>query len=244
MASRMSKYNNDEFETLSRLEKNENLYKDLYRTELENFDISSNATILGENNEEINVEKIKAILDTRYKEVPKRRSIRLEEETEPYFEEDITKEYDINAILNKAREDKPVVYEEERAKKLRDTQYDILKQINVVENAEKNEEDLQNLINTITLNESKTLSDSTGLFSDLKGDSKTEVFEEIKKEDKKEDKKIEQTFFSDSTQFSTKDFESLDVDRPKKNKVKEFLIILILFAFIAGVVVFVKSILG
>lgn len=243
MASRMSKYNSAERESLSRLKKNELLYKELHRTELENFDISSNATILGENKDEINVEKIKAILDTRYKEMPKRRSIRLEEDNEPYFEEDITKEYDINAILTRAREEKPLDYEEDRTKKLRDTQYDILKQINVLETSEIKEEDLQDLINTITINEQKTLTESTGLFSDLKGDGETEVFGEIKQPEKN-DTKIEQTFFSKSTQFSTKDFETLDEGKPKKNKFKEILLYLILLAFVAGIIIFVKSIMS
>ncbi len=248
MASRMSKYSDSSEKKVTRLEKNQEMYKKLHQTELENFDVSSNATILGENDDYIDIEKVKAILDTRYNDVPKRKSIRLEEDPEPYFEEEITKEYDINAILNKAREDKPLDYEEDRSKKLRDTQYDILRKINVSKDDDEKEDELKELINTITLNEQKTKEETNDLFSDLKGSTKTEVFDGIE-EDNKTTKldnttKMEQTFFSKSTQFNTKDFESLEEEKPKKSKSKEILLVLIMLVFIAGVVIFIKSILG
>ena len=78
MSGRMNKYFDEEVPS-SRLAKNEELYKEISKSELDNYEVKSNSTVLGANNAEIDVEKIKKILDTRYNEIPKRRSIRLEE---------------------------------------------------------------------------------------------------------------------------------------------------------------------
>lgn len=209
MSTRMVKYYEDEVPN-SRVKKNEELYKEISKSEIQNYEVKSNTTVLGENNSEIDVEKIKKILDTKYKEIPKRRSFRIEEEETKVEEkkEDTTKEYDINVILEKAKEQKPDNYEEERLKKLRNTQFDILKNLNVKE--EDNEEDdiddnLKKLINTITINENigknnvkfnsksnkeeqiKTTKENTtntalDILSDLKGDDDTEVLEGLKEE--------------------------------------------------------------
>ena len=80
MSSRMTKYYDEPEITNSRYHKNEELYKEISKSELNSYDVKSNATILGDNKNEIDVEKIKKILDTKYNETPKRRSIRLETE--------------------------------------------------------------------------------------------------------------------------------------------------------------------
>ena len=61
---------------------------------------------------------IKSILDTHYKDAPKRRSIAIEDEEIVKTKAEETKEYDINVILDKAREVKEDDYEKERNKKL------------------------------------------------------------------------------------------------------------------------------
>ena len=66
MGSRMNKYYDDEEITVSRYQKNEELYREISKSELTRFDVKSNATILGDNKNEIDVEKIKKILDTKY----------------------------------------------------------------------------------------------------------------------------------------------------------------------------------
>ena len=77
--SRMSKYYDEGEITNSRYRKHEELYKEISKNELDNYEVKSNATVIGENKNEIDVEKIKKILDTKYNEAPKRQSIRLEE---------------------------------------------------------------------------------------------------------------------------------------------------------------------
>jgi hypothetical protein len=242
MNTRMEKYDPDMPLEMSRQSRNAELYKTINKSELNNYDIKSNATVLGPSNKgQIDVEQIKKILDTRYNELPKRKSIRIDdldnEEEAP--KEESTKEYDINAILEKARTDKPLTYEEERAKKLRDTQFDILKNLDLEKDKEDNTEEetkLLDLINTITINEDKSkspeVSDALDILSDLKGDDNTVVIEGMKEEDKdntvtisegeiispiekdssKDEKTstIEKTFFTKSSTFDKKDFEKLD----------------------------------
>ena len=165
MDTRMSKYDNEDLSTGSRVKKNAKLYETINNNELNDFTLRSNATVIGNQENEIDVEKIKRILDTRYKDVPKRKSIRIEQEEDEEVKEVPTKEYDLNVFLEKAKDEKPETYEEVRAKKLRDTQFDILKNLKIDDNIDEEEaenkgpkpedNDLLNLINTITMNEAK-----------------------------------------------------------------------------------------
>ena len=160
MDTRINKYN--ESDKMSRVSKNSDLYKQINDSELDNFNVHSNATVIGNQEREIDVEQIKKILDKRYNDRPQRRSIRVEprEEVSRLDKED-TKEYDLTKVLEKAKDEKVETYEEVRAKKLRNTQYDILNNLNIEEAEEKEEkkinpeENLMNLINTITINEAK-----------------------------------------------------------------------------------------
>ena len=167
--SRLDKYSDDK--KMSRVTRNEELYKEIKDSELDGYNIRSNATVIGNQEPEIDIEKIKKILDTKYNEAPKRKSIRVEpkHEENSIIDDVPTKEYDLNIILEKAKDEKPETYEEARAKKLRNTQYDILNNLNIGDNDEdysvenniekseinKAEEDLMELINTITINEAK-----------------------------------------------------------------------------------------
>lgn len=181
MKSRSEKYADDEKKIYqSRASRNSNLYKEINNSEIENFNIASNAKIIGENDSNyVNVDKLKEILEKNYHDIPKRREVKLVsnmEEEELTLEE--TKEYDINAILEKAREEKEIDYDKERLKRIRDTQYDILKNLNVEEEhkeskvaGDKTKEELLELINTITENElQKTKLDPLDILTDLKGD--------------------------------------------------------------------------
>lgn len=223
MDSRMNKYSEEK--RMSRVSRNVELYKEISESELDNFSVKSNATVIGNQEPEIDIEKIKKILDKKYNEVPKRRSIRVEpREEESRLVDDVpTKEYDLNVILEKAKDEKTETYEEARAKKLRNTQFDILNNLNVDDSKyvtdektqdkpemKKAEEDLMELINTITINEAKIKEehqkmgeevediDPLSILEDLKGDDNTAVYEKmteevkvIKKEDKIEDEKVD-----------------------------------------------------
>jgi len=261
MSFRMSKYYNEpEVEDVpnTRYKRNEELYKEINKSELENYDVKSNATILGNHDNEIDVDKIKRILDTKYNEAPKRKSIRLEETVDVEEEKETTKEYDINIILEKAREEKEVNYEEERLKKLRDTQFNILKNLNL-EKYDKNDsdeeddvhDDLKNLIDTIAFNE-KNHNTALDILSDLKGSDNTETLSGLKEEAEKieEKKNITDTqminsFYTSSNALKNKDFEDID-DFSKSiesnNTFIKVLIAIIALVFIVGAILIIKTI--
>lgn len=267
MSSRMNKYYEETNNPMTRTSKNQDLYKDISKSELENYSIKSNATVLGDNKNEIDVEKIKKILDTKYNEVPKRKSIKIEEEPEEIIEREDTKEYDIKAILEKAKVDKNVSYEEERLKKLRDTQFDILSNLNIKKEEESEPVNFQNnnlkeLINTIALNERLHNNDvDFDLLDDLKGGDDTEVFEAMKElenelENDKEEfeltgkndiledktmtsKELEQSFYTTSNSIVNRDFEDVEEGM---NIFLKILISVVVIAFLIGIAVVVKSI--
>ena len=216
MDTRMNKYDNKSF---SRVAKNEELYKEINDASLDNFSVRSNATVIGNQDPEIDIEKIKKILDTKYNNAPKRKSIRIDiPEEEEEVDTEPTKEYDLNVVLEKAKDELPETYEEARAKKLRNTQFDILNNLHIEEDQEeeepsKAEEDLMELINTISINEKKISeiseklgqnaheeikeqvtpeekeNDAFGILDELKGSDDTEVYESMTEKIKKVEKK-------------------------------------------------------
>ena len=197
MKTRMEKYYDEENNNIAlREKKNKSLYENIDDYEVEDYKIEANATVLDNNAKNIDVEKIKKILDTKYNRQPKRRSIVLEEEkySEPDISLDETREYDINAILEHARSEKEVDYEKERLKKIRDTQYDILNSLDI-EGEEKEEEktennELMDLINTITAKELEVKNtkksdnlDPLDILTDLKGSDDTVVVDGVRDEE-------------------------------------------------------------
>ena len=203
MKTRINKYY-DETPSFAprRTAKNNELYEEIKKSEIENFDIGSNAKVIGNNEAQIDINKLKDILEKNYQEVPKRRSLKLDIPEEEEIEMEKTKEYDINATLEKAREEKEVDYQRERLKKVRDTQYDILKNLEVDQEEpkskaadERTKDELLDLIQTINLNETqrKTINalaeeeeteinddtetelDPLDILNDLRGDENTVV---------------------------------------------------------------------
>ncbi len=203
MQTRMQKYYKENTETPLRQQKNESLYENINNYEVEDYRIDSNATVIDNNAKEIDVEKIKKILDTKYNKEPKRRSIIVDDPEEtPDIDMDETREYDINAILEKARSEKEVDYSEERLKKIRDTQFDILNSLDLDKKEEEAipeepkdisnktpDTELMDLINTITMHEiAPTKANDADLnpldiLTDLKGDENTVVVGGIHEEE-------------------------------------------------------------
>lgn len=270
MDSRLEKYSEEK--NLSRVSRNSELYKEINNNELDNFSVKSNATVIGNQEPEIDIEKIKKILDTKYKEGPKRKSIRIEptKEESRLLDDTPTKEYDINVILEKAKDEKEETYEEVRAKKLRNTQFDILNNLNIKEpkeeieknNSKKAEEDLIELINTITINESKKKAieeerelDPLNILEDLKGDEGTAVYEKMVEEVtntnlekaeeqiKENQKAIDNSFYTNNL-FKKKDFEEDNNEFNEDEKLNiwiKILIVLVIILFLAGIFLFLKS---
>lgn len=271
METRIDKFN--ESKRMSRVAKNIDLYKEINDTELDNFNVRSNATVIGNQDKEIDVEQIKKILDKRYNSAPRRRSIRIEPQEEvSKISVDDTKEYDLTKVLEKAKDEKVETYEENRAKKLRNTQYDILNNLNLDASDEEvkeekkidPEENLMNLINTITINEAKKQEsknddvDPLDILTDLKGEDDTQVYDsvttvtkitEIKEKEKEKidnnkDNNIDNSFYTDNL-FKKKDFEEDSNDFVDEDKLSigiKILIALVIIVFVVGLILFIKSV--
>lgn len=202
MQSRMDRYNSSEqlektitskFEInkgTSRQARNQKLYENYGDTQLDNFDVDNNVSVIGNNSKNIDIDSLRDMLDKKYREpVPKKKE-------NDYDEDQVamrlaeTREYDLSQILEKARANKELDYEKDRLMKLHNTQYDILKNLNLygeneTEESEdenenvvnvsrprsENEKRLLDLIDTINENEFRNTQElALDIFSDLTGD--------------------------------------------------------------------------
>lgn len=201
----------------SRQQKNEELYQSIKNSEIKDFDSTSNIKIIGESNGGIDVNKLRDILEKNYQEPTKTRRIKYEDisndDQEKEVELEKTRDFDINTILEQAREEKVDDYEKDRLKKIRDTQFDILKSLELdkEENSkvakEETKEELLDLINTININEKKKelevnnnetdKMDPLDILTELKGDGTIVagaalLKDDIKEVTKDEDENIEE----------------------------------------------------
>jgi len=184
MKSRMEKYYNQNEEFVGRTAKNENLYRK------KDYSVySSNETVIDTNNE-IDITKLKNIIQSRedYQRAKSYRNMLndkkfdyddIEVEEDSYEE----KNYDINALLQKVKDEKDTLDEKDKMRKLRNTQYDILSNLDIkskktkpANDLEQQKEDLKDLINSITnknssvngnISDAEEDNDPLGLLADL-----------------------------------------------------------------------------
>lgn len=204
MQSRMDKYNDTTVFT-SRVEKNRALYEEVKNSSINDFDIEDNTKLMDNNSSRIDAGNLRNLLDNDYSDnTPKRKSIFIENEHDEKEKVQDTKEYDINAILRKAKEGKDINYNKERLRSVRQTQYEILNNIDLTktDESEKNyqkkkkveEDNLMDLINTITALELKNkqnkvkedVSEALDLFDDLNNGEEIKA-EELKHEIEKQE---------------------------------------------------------
>ena len=186
---------------------------------------------------------------------------------------DETREYDINAILERARSEKEVDYEKERLKKLRDTQYDILNSLEITEkeDIEEQNDELMSLINTITANEldekkaSKEELDPLDILTDLKGSDDTVVVDGVHEEEESanetapimsleeadkikpsilENKSEDLTETLQFTQSDFDDFNDLKKEVRSSRALIYIIIVMICLILIAGVIIFLNNFLN
>jgi len=264
MSSRMDKYYETQKFVGSRTKKNERLYKEINDSDLDNVNITSNAHVIGDNDSSIDINKIKELLEKKYYDEPKKaNTFRIQESSVEEIEDnEETKEYDINAILAKAKVDKEVDYERERLKKVHDTQYDILKSLDIdkEKNSSKvtsNKEDLMQLINTIAEKEKTREMDPLDILTELKGSENTVVLDGLKNEIPKEEiketvkeevkKEMDKSFYTNSLSFTQSDFDDFNdlKEDVESNKILvRVLLVVIVIALIVGFVFFINSILN
>lgn len=224
--SRMDRYNNvpeNNEPTLSRVTKNNSLYNDMKNSDLSRAKESTNIRVLESNGKTINIEKIKKYLeDNKTSNNHRRTAIITDEELEKLKQNNEQTEekkvYDINSVLAKAKQNREIDYEEERYKKLRDTQYDILSKINIYNEAKEEDENedlnteeqtLVNLINTITIH--KNGEDLLGELTLGSEEEKTLPIEEEK----------EKNTFTNEIKESIENAPELKVEKLEIDKTKE-----------------------
>ena len=181
----MDKYYKDELDadnSESRLVKNQNKYNNFDTTELENLDLTTNISVIDTDIEKLDIDELKDYLNDHYSkdDISDVYNNDLIEEEDKLVD---TKEYDLKKVLEKAHNNKESNYDEDRFKKLRDTQYDILKDLDLnrkedpkaEETLSTEEATLINLIKTVEGNAIKKEGETKELMSDLIGDDNTEV---------------------------------------------------------------------
>ena len=138
--------NNDYNETTpSRVRKNANLYRRIDAASIDDIEPRREEEIIESNTTTIDVEKLKSMLDKKYREPNSNtlkdidhnlvnRDINLEE----------TREYNLDDIINKAKDKDDTDYGVERLKKLSDTNVSILDGLNIKENDTSKDNDDNN----------------------------------------------------------------------------------------------------
>ena len=231
MASRMEKYHSNSSNVGRRSVKNENLYKDIYENN-EYSNIEKIATM--EKTNEISLDQIKELLKER--EEKKKISTIKKPTPRVYQQPTLDRSYDIRDILVKAKDEH---VDDNKNRSLKNTQYNILKNIDIKEKLDQYDQaELEKtLVNTSDLKSTgNTMVNRTSATDLLK-----EVQEAKDKYVAKSDDGLDRSFYTSSLNFSDDDFEQLkdlqdSID--SNNKLIKVLFFL-LFLVIAGVVGFV-----
>lgn len=183
----MEKYHNSDDATESRVQKNRDLYSQSNLDIDDNLDIDNNVTLIDSNtlSKIINKDKDKntTVLDDYF-----------DYEDEVY---ENTKEYDLKKIIDDAHKGKNADYESTRFKKVRESEYEILKDLNVEKKEEdetplsREEQTLVDLIKTVEMNALKRNEEKQNdLMGELIGNSDTEVLEPVNVDDEDTDATI------------------------------------------------------
>ncbi len=266
MKTRFEKYNynNDD---LKRTNKNDELYQNLSGEEIIIEEDSSIATDLLDNISEIDISKIKELLDDSkdYKRTKKYNYLLDDEKSDEDYDiyEDIdNKIYDINNILESARQKRGDLDEVEQRKKLRNTQYNILSKLDLNKNNEIEKEEmvkdfftkdssLTDLDKIMSEKEKIDVEKTADLFESLKSTQNTVLTDPIKTSALKI-KKIEEpiednrsnTFYTDAHAFTKEDFEgfqNLQGEVKVNNKLIKILIAILIIAIISLIIMVILN---
>lgn len=184
--------------TPSRVRKNANLYKRIDASKIDEVELPKKEELLENNTSTIDVEKLKSMLDKKYRD-PDSDSRNTDSSVKESINLEETREYNLDMALNKARDNDDTDYKIERLKKLNDTNASILDGLNIKDTSTSKEierpskvssdsKKLIELIDTINLKEQEGYDsilkssnseaninledeDTTGILDSLKGDN-------------------------------------------------------------------------
>ncbi len=221
----MERYENSELGNLSRTKRNQDIYNSTDMSDLSRIKTNTNVSVISDAPKEIDIEKIKKYLNAlNNEEEQKRKKISLDfpEPEEKIVERQEQKTYDINSVLEQAREKKETNYEEDRHRKLNNIGYDILKNIKIKEEQEEKnkltdteeftspieelntqEKTIVNLIQDIQNGKSSgnnpkenvSKDDTTDLFKELMGDNENTIVMAPINEDETNESNIKEVLF-------------------------------------------------
>lgn len=132
----MEKYENDSLESMSRTRRNQDIYNVTDMSEISRIKTNTNVSVISDASKEIDIDKIKKYIenmDDKSEEHKKRISIEIPDEPEQTIIKKEEKDYDINSVLERARDRRETDYELERHRKLNSNGYEILKNIKIKE---------------------------------------------------------------------------------------------------------------
>lgn len=246
MASRMEKYHSNTSNTGKRSIRNENLYRDMYENS-EYSNIEKVATM--EKTNEITLEQIQELLKER--ENNKNKNSTVKKEVPRVYQAPVDeRSYDIRDILVKAKDE---YVDDNKNRSLKNTQYNILKNINIKDKLDDHEkaELEKTLVNTSVLKNYDDSELSLDMLSELKsntvvektnvGELLQEVQEAKEKYEPKEEEGLDKSFYTSSLNFKDEDFEQLkDIQDSIDNNNKMIkLLFFLLFLIVATVLGFI-----
>ena len=183
MNSRMEKYENVSLDNMSRTKRNQQIYNSTDMSKLSRIKTNTNVSVISDAPKEINIEKIKNYINSmndETEEKKKRVSLELPKEEKIVVEQKEEKDYDINSVLARARGSREIDYEEDRHRKLSNTQIDILKSIKIKEQKlEEQDDDLTGPIDELNTEEKTIVDLIQNIQSNSKKSSKKELFEDL-----------------------------------------------------------------
>lgn len=251
VASRMERYYKSGKKTASRTARNKRLYNSIYSYG-KYSNIEGIASI--DNTNEIDITKVKQMLDNREKYQAQRKYRKLvdgEENVQElpevrkrYKDEDRT--YDIMDVLSKAREKKEP---DDKERVISQASYDVLKNIELKRNADRksyyNNDELDDMVQTITntsmLNKLDDATLAADMFSDLTGiNDDTQVgnlnnLRELIEKDKQKEKTeptMDNTFFTSDLRIKKSDFVDNGPEK-KSSALKTVLLTILILGIIA-----------
>ena len=243
MASRMEKFHSNDNNKASRSNRNKNLYNTMYSLD-KYSNIEGIASL--DNTREIDITKVKEMLENREKVQGYREYRKLSRDTEDdipivrkRYKEDMNRNYDIMDVLKEAKEKKEP---DNRERVLNSTNYDILKKLNLKSKSkidDEEKEELKDIIETISntsmLNKINDEDLAMSMFEDLSADD-TQVrnVNDLKEFIDKNEETMDDSFFTHSVKIKKADF----VGGPKRDSgFKTFIVVFAILVVIASLII-------
>lgn len=243
MNSRVEKYSKNAT-TTSRTARNKQLYDDLYS------DTSYSNSVVLDESKEIDLNKIKEILE-KEKKYKEKRTYNPTNDLYADLESvsnmtDVSRVYDINEVLKSAKSSRDIFEDANEKRKIKSTyasHIDIQKELDKAKNAyadlKHEETELLELMNTLTNATKEDL--AMDMFSDLTDEPVKPSVDVRKVEEQKSEEYNSSTFMFDTKDFDDEMVKDEAEELKKSNTLAKTLIIVFVLLFVAAAIFFIKN---